>query len=142
MKGLKDKLNETNLGNSNSSIKNNNMKGLVNKLDQTYLDGSPGRYDAVISNNVTSTRKYDALNQYTKTPEGAIRGQGNLLELFEKTKSDGLLNNPVSPYTSRIGSEVITINTSTPYNSEKTYSDQFRAQGDETLLNRTIDKYL
>jgi len=118
------------------------MDGLKNKLDETYLDGSPGRYNNVISNKVTSTRKYDALNQYTKTPEGAIRGQGNLLELYKTMKEDGLLDLPSSQYTTLIGSEVTQVNTSTPYTSENTYANQFRLQGaDETLLNRTIDPY-
>jgi hypothetical protein len=118
------------------------MDGLVKKLDDTYLDGSPGRYNNVISNKVTSTRKYDALNQYTKTPEGAIRGDGNLIELYKTMKQEGLLDNPSTTYTTIIGSEVTNINTSTPYTSKNSYSDQFRLQGtDETLLNRTIDPY-
>lgn len=118
------------------------MDGLVKKLDDTYLDGSPGRYNNVISNKVTSTRKYDALNQYTKTSEGAIRGQGNLLELYKTMKNDGLLDSPSTQYTTLIGSEVTQVNTSTPYNSKNTYSDQLRSQGaDETLLGRTLDAY-
>lgn len=141
MKGLKDKLNETNLGNPNSLIKNNNMKGLVDKLDDTYLDGSPGRYNNAISNKVISPRQYDALNQYTKTPEGAIRGQGNLLELYKTMKNEGLLDLHSTQYTTLIGSEVAQINTSTPYDSKNTYSEQFRVQGNKDLLNRTIDPY-
>lgn len=118
------------------------MDSLVKKLDDTYLDGSPGRYNNIISNKVTSTRKYDTLNQYTKTPEGAIRGQGNLLELYKNIKDKGLLDLPSTQYTTLIGSEVTQINTSTPYNSKNTYSNEFRLQGtDETLLNRTIDPY-
>jgi hypothetical protein len=135
MKGLKDKLNETNLGNPNSLTKNDNMEGLINKLDDTYLDGSPKYYGGFI-------KKYDDSNQYIASSEGAIRGQGNLLQLFEKTKADGLLDPPPSSYTTKIGSEVKSLNTPTPYNSKNTYSDQFRTQGDETLLKRTIDEYI
>lgn len=111
------------------------MEGLQDKLDETYLDGSPKRYGDF-------AKKYDDSYQYLKTPEGAIRGQGNLLQLFEKTKADGLLDPPPSSYITKIGSEVKTLNTPAPYSSNNTYSDQFRAQENEILLNRTIDEFI
>jgi hypothetical protein len=111
------------------------MDGLKNKLNQTYLDGSPGRYGNFF-------KEYDASSTYLNSPEGAIRGQGDLLELYKTMKQKGLLDNPSTPYTTIIGSEVTNVNTSTPYNSKNSYSDQFRLQGNnETLLNRTIDFY-
>jgi hypothetical protein len=113
------------------------MDGLQNKLDETYLDGSPGRYGSFY-------KKYDDSYQYSKTPEGAVRGQGNLLKLLENLKKEGTmetLNPPPSPFVSKIGSEVKAFNTPTPYNSKNTYADQFRIQGDEILLKRTIDEY-
>ena len=137
MEGLKDKLNETNLGNPNSLTKNNNMEGLKNKLDETYLDGSPKAYGGF-------DKKYDPSTSYLGSSEGAIRGQGNLVKLLEEMKRNGTsetLNPPPNPYTTKIGSEVKSFNTSTPYNSENTYSDQFRTQENEILLKRTIDEY-
>ena len=44
-------------------------------------------------------------------------------------KDDGMLDLPSTQYTTLIGSEVTQINTSTPYSSKNSYSDQFRAQG-------------
>ena len=137
MEGLKDKLNETNLGNPNSLTKNNNMEGLTNKLDETYLDGSPKQYGGFV-------KKYDPSVPYLGSSEGAVRGQGNLVKLLEDMKRNGTsetLNPPPNPYTTKIGSEIKSFNTSTPYNSGNTYSDQFRLQGDETLLKRTIDEF-
>ena len=111
------------------------MDGLVKKLDDTYLNGSPGRYGSFF-------KKYDDSTTYLNSPEGAIRGQGDLLELYKTMKDNGLLDLPSTQYTTLIGSEVTQVNTSTPYNSKNTYSDQLRSQGaDETLLGRTIDPY-
>ena len=111
------------------------MKGLKDKLNETYLDGSPKRYGNFV-------KKYDDSTTYLNSPEGAIRGQGDLLELYKTMKQEGILDNPSTSYTTIIGSEVTNVNTSTPYNSKNSYSDQFRLQGaDETLLNRTIDPY-
>jgi len=111
------------------------MKGLKDKLDETYLDGSPGRYGNFL-------KEYDASATYLNSPEGAIRGQGDLLELYKTMKQQGALDNPSTSYTTIIGSEVTQISTSTPYDSKNTYSEQFRLQGaDGTLLNRTTDPY-
>jgi hypothetical protein len=114
------------------------MNGLINKLDETYLDGSPKRYGDF-------AKKYDDSHPYSKTSEGAIRGQGSLLKLFEDMKKEGTsetLNPPPNPYTTKIGSEVKSFNTATPYSSTNTYADQFRTkEDDKNLLNRTIDTY-
>jgi hypothetical protein len=111
------------------------MKGLKDKLDETYLDGYPKRYGNFV-------KKYDDSTTYLNSPEGAIRGQGDLLELYKTMKDNGLLDLPSTQYTTLIGSGVTQVNTSTPYNSKNTYSDQLRSQGaDETLLGRTIDPY-
>ena len=111
------------------------MDGLKNKLDQTYLDGSPGRYGNFF-------KEYDASSTYLNSPEGAVRGQGDLLELYKTMKQKGVLDNPSVSYTTIVGSEVTQVATSTPYDSKNTYSNQFRMAGaDETLLGRITDPY-
>jgi hypothetical protein len=142
MKGLRDKLDETNLGGSNSltNKNNNSMGGLVSKLNQTYLDGSPKNVTLNVYGDYS--QKYDSSKTYLGSSEGAVRGQGDLQKLYKSMKDDGMLDLPSTQYTTLIGSEVTQINTSTPYSSKNSYSDQFRAQGNEDLLNRTIDRYI
>ena len=57
------------------------MSELINKLDDTYLDGSPRRYGDF-------SQKYDTSATYLGSPEGTIRGQGNLLDKFNQTNFD------------------------------------------------------
>ena len=109
------------------------MKGLQNKLDSTYLDDSPGRYDAS--------------KTYLGSSEGTIRGQGGLLDKFNKTNFDlenpEILGGPLNePYVSKIGANVMSFPTSTPYGPKNTYSDQFRTnEEDKIYLGRTLDAY-
>ncbi len=122
------------------------MKGLKDKLDQTYLDGSPGLYNTSISNNEISPRKYDALNKYSNTP-GTVRGKGNLLDKFNQTNFDlinpEVLGGPLNtPYVTKIGADVMSFPTSTPYGPKNTYSDQFRTkEEDKIYLGRVLDSY-
>jgi hypothetical protein len=116
------------------------MKGLRDKLNQTYLDGSPKNVTLNIYGDYS--QKYDASKTYLGSSEGAVRGQGDLQKLYKNMKDDGMLSLPSTQYTTLIGSEVTQINSSTPYSSKNSYSDQFRAQGNEDLLNRTIDRYI
>lgn len=141
MDGLKDKLDQTYLGGPNSLIKNNNnMDGLKDKLDQTYLDGSPERYGSF-------AQKYDASTTYLNSPEGTIRGQGGLLGKFNQTNFDlenpEVLGGPLNtPYVAKIGANVMSFPSSTPYGPKNTYADQFRTQEqDKIYLGRILDSY-
>jgi len=114
--------------------------GLINKLDQTYLDGSPKRYGDFY-------QKYDSSKTYLNSPEGAIRGQGGLLDKFNQTNFDlenpEVLGGPIhEPYITKIGADVMSFPTSTPYSPKNTYSDQFRTKEEDKLsLGRTLDPY-
>jgi hypothetical protein len=116
------------------------MSGLKDKLDDTYLDGSPGRYGDFF-------KKYDDSTTYLGSPEGAIRGQGNLLDKFNQTNFDlinpEVLGGPLNtPYVTKIGADVMSFPTSTPYGTKNTYSDQFRTREEDKLyLGRTLDPY-
>jgi len=116
------------------------MDGLKDKLDQTYLDGSPGRYGDFY-------KKYDSSTTYLGSTEGIIRGQGGLLDKFNQTNFDlenpEVLGGPLNiPYVSKVGANVMSFPTSTPYGPKNTYSDQFRTREEDKLyLGRTLDPY-
>jgi hypothetical protein len=116
------------------------MSELINKLDDTYLDGSPRRYGDF-------SQKYDTSATYLGSPEGTIRGQGNLLDKFNQTNFDlinpEVLGGPLNiPYVAKIGANVMSFPTSTPYGPKNTYSDQFRTREEDKLyLGRTLDPY-
>ena len=116
------------------------MSELINKLDDTYLDGSPGRYGDF-------SQKYDTSLTYLGSPEGAIRGQGNLLDKFNQTNFDlinpEVLGGPLNiPYVTKIGANVMSFPTSTPYGPKNTYSDQFKTrEEDKIYLGRVLDPY-
>ena len=58
--------------------------GLINKLDQTYLDGSPKNVTLNIYGDYG--QKYDASKTYIGSSEGTIRGQGDLQKLYKNMK--------------------------------------------------------
>jgi hypothetical protein len=103
---------------------------LQNSFNRTSLDlennqpnGGPNNFPAN-----GHTQKYKHNSKFVDQPEGIFKGEGKLQSTFNETFLD--LEDRVSaftyfPYTTRIGSETVTVNTVQPFDPHNTYVDSF-----------------
>ena len=89
------------------------------------------------------SHEYLPTNKFTLSPEGQVRGDGELQTTFNKTSLDLENPNPLGgpinvAYTTKVGSEIKTSPTTQPYTPQNTYTDSFT---DPRLIARTIDPY-
>ena len=120
------------------SFNQDNFKGSSLDLENPNPLGGPIN----VPNN-GHFQEYLPTNKFALSPEGQIRGGGELQTTFKSSNLDlensGPLGGPINvAYTTRVGEDVVTSPTSQPYTPKSTYTDSFT---DPRLIARTIDPY-